>query len=551
MRIDNSQIVAVKNQINIVDVIGQYVKLKKRGKDYVSLCPFHTEKEPSFSVSEKGQFFYCFGCGRQGDAIDFIQEYEAVNFVEALEILAEKAGIKLDKSIEGDKEYSALKLNQEIMYLYQNKGSKRVEDFFDSRHLDKNLIKIFHIGYVDGRGTGIINRYSDQLDILKEIGLVDKKGNRYYEIFGSRIVFPIIHSRYPIGFGGRRTLRNQTSKYINSKSSFLYDKSKVLFGWGQAKKAIKKEKFVYIVEGYTDVLSLWSLGIKNVVASCGTAFTKEQMKMLSGLVSALFLMYDNDAGGIRAAGKTVLMSLRYGLIPYIVKLPKGNDPNDLLKNMGIKAATEYIKQGSVIFYKYYGKLLETQPTERRIRFIKEVNSAMSYIIDNITKNVLRNEFNSYFGLSTRPVYNAKVAEENLETLDLQILAHMISEDVQKYFIALVKNCTFSENKELFEFIVDEYKQKRYCNFEFLKKKFPNYTKYLHAARMLSTSVTIDTAFKIAMKLNYRTIQEEIEKMNNCILEETDESKIPEMEEQLSMLQLKLSVIAKMCNKPDW
>ena len=333
----------LKAQLNIVDIIGREVNLKKSGSNYMGLCPFHGEKTPSFSVNENNQFYHCFGCGKSGDVISFVQEYYKLPFMEAVEKLATENGIKMPErrysgpKIDYDK-YHAINAKA-ARFFYNSLGAKGNKGlaYLKSRGLTKETITSFGLGYAPPMGTALVDHLrsegvSDE-DMLK-LGLAGQGKSGLYDKFRDRVMFPIISTQDKvIGFGGR-AIGDFKPKYLNSPESEIFLKKNNLFGLNLTKKEIDIEGRAIIVEGYMDMISLYQNGVKNVAASLGTALTGNQARLLCRYSKNIVLSYDSDQAGINAALRGIDVITEAGGKPRVLTVTDGKDPDDFIKAHG-------------------------------------------------------------------------------------------------------------------------------------------------------------------------------------------------------------------------
>lgn len=350
MALPDEKIEEIRATADIVDVVGDYVQLKKSGSGYKGLCPFHSEKTPSFHVDPNKNLFYCFGCQKGGDVFSFLQEIEGLGFLESARLLAERAGIPLPES-EQDAEaasevesiYHALRFAARFFYrqLTQEPRGQRALDYLRGRGITPKTIKTFGLGYAPDAWDALLTAATDkQIDpeVLEKAGLVieRKDGSGCYDRYRGRVIFPIFsHVGKVLGFGGR-ILDDDTDqpKYINSPETRVYDKSRALYGLRQAKSAIRQEDEAILVEGYTDVISLYQAGVQHAVASSGTALTAQQVQTLGRYAKRLILLYDADEAGVRAARRALDLVLAQGLAPYVASLPNGEDPDSYVQAHG-------------------------------------------------------------------------------------------------------------------------------------------------------------------------------------------------------------------------
>ncbi len=343
----------VKDFYDIVEVVSSYVKLKKVGRNYVGLCPFHSEKTPSFTVSPEKQIFKCFGCGAGGDVITFYMKIKGLSFKEALFELAEKAGIEVDP-----KEFKKRKIDKslvEINYkvakyyhhlLFSHSEAERARQYLQNRGLSEDTIKKFMIGFAPSEGrvlAGYLRASLENIQKVDELGIVKKSTDgSYLDLFRERIIFPIFNLKGEcVGFGGRALSPEVEPKYLNTPDSPVYKKSEVLYGLFQAKDFIKKENKAYLVEGYFDFLSLWEKGIKNITATCGTALTERHVKVLKKFSENWTILYDGDQAGKKAAVRAISLFLKDGLLPKCIVLPSEEDPDSFARKF---ASPEILKE---------------------------------------------------------------------------------------------------------------------------------------------------------------------------------------------------------------
>lgn len=357
----------IKDKINIVDLIGQYVPLKKTGKNHKGRCPFHNEKTPSFIVSEDIQHYRCFGCGKSGDIFNFIMDYEGVEFSEALKILADKAGVKIEYSNENKKEKGLndkiLEMNKiaEKFYsriLLEHKFGEPAKEYLKKRGITGETVKEFRIGYAPNSWDSLSNfllKSGFTADEIEKAGLGKKRksGNDTYDMFRGRLMFPLYDQMdRVVGFAGRALFPEQEPKYINTPETPLFHKEKFLFGINHAKAHIRSEKEAIIVEGEFDMISPYQAGYKNIVASKGTALTLGQIELLKRYAPAAILIFDNDAAGADASIRGIDIIKNAGINLKIAIMPSDvKDPDELIKK-DPKALKEILKK-AVPLWDYY------------------------------------------------------------------------------------------------------------------------------------------------------------------------------------------------------
>ncbi len=403
MAIPKEQIDEIRSKVDIVDLINVYVPLKKSGKNYVGLCPFHEEKTPSFVVSPGKQIFHCFGCGKGGDAIKFIQEYKNISFVEAVKEVAEFVGIKIEedkrfslKDDENEKYFEINSFAQKFFerILQETEHAKSVREYLKRRSVKPSTQKTFGLGYaLPARDTFVkmLERNKMNLEDARKIGLIDKdaKGN-YYDKFRGRLIFPI-HTQKGrvVGFGGRILQPGaKTAKYINSPESPIYSKRKILYGLFFAQEEIRRLGKAILVEGYMDVISLYQNGIKNVVAASGTSLTEEQARLLSRFSRNIVVIFDADEAGERAAKRSIEILLKANFDVRLLNLPEGEDPDSYIKNHApddfrelVNSAKNFVDFQAEQFQKQ-GKL--DDPVERT-EAVRELVKSVALVNDELKR----------------------------------------------------------------------------------------------------------------------------------------------------------------------
>ncbi|MBS1642465.1 MAG: DNA primase [Bacteroidetes bacterium] len=361
----------IKSRIDIIDVIGEYVKLKKRGVNYLGNCPFHNEKTPSFTVSPSKEIYKCFGCGKSGNTITFLMEHDKLSYVEALKWLAARYNIEIEET-ETSPEQKQAALASESLYAINNFAQKFFEEklftteegknialtYLYERGFRENIIKKFQLGYNPSAKNELSNALLNNQfnkEILSKTGLVVVRNeNELVDNYRNRIIFPIHNnSGKIIGFGARVIGKaDKAPKYINTPENELYSKSKVLYGSYFARMAIDKANECLLVEGYTDVISLHQAGIENVVASGGTSLTVEQLRIIKKYTNNIIIIYDGDSAGIKAALRGLDMAIEEGLNVKLVLIPDNEDPDSYVNKVGTEAFKEFIsinKKDFIIF----------------------------------------------------------------------------------------------------------------------------------------------------------------------------------------------------------
>ena len=398
MRISDPKIDEVRSASDIIEVISGYVPLKKRGKSFLGLCPFHQEKTPSFTVSAEKQMYYCFGCGAGGNVFTFVMQLEKVSFVEAVRTLAERAGIQVEErsqSIAGQTEYERLynACRWAALHFYNNLTptveGKMALEYFRHRGFTEETVQKFGLGYSMHSWDDLVKEgQKEGIDIatLEQAGLVVKREETsgHYDRFRGRAMFPIFSAQgRVIGFGARKLREDDNlGKYINSPETPIYDKSRTLYGLFQAKDAIRQKESAILVEGYADLISVFQAGIENVVASSGTALTEEQIKTIGRYAKQVTLVYDADSAGSKATMRGVDLVIEGGLEVRVAELPQGEDPDSFVRKQG-RPAFEELLDAAVSFldfkasqFKALGLLGSPDGQTRAVRSIVETIARM-------------------------------------------------------------------------------------------------------------------------------------------------------------------------------
>lgn len=397
----------VKKNVDIVNVIGEYLDLKKTGKNYKALCPFHQEKTPSFTVNPVNQVYHCFGCGAGGDVFTFLMEMDHLTFIESLKIMAERANMELpdqsdyqkQKSRKRDRMFTINNLAAKFYnYILLNKKiGQNARKYLEERNFSESEIDNFFLGYAPDHWQVLFNFLTEkgyEPVELQEAGLISKsKNNNYYDKFRGRIIFPIMNIRGEVlAFGGRIINNEDPSipKYLNSPGTLIYEKGKNLYGIHRAKTSIRQKDSVVIMEGYTDVLRAHKEGIENTVASLGTALTRDQARNLVRFAETAYIIFDSDTAGQKAALKGLDILKEEGLNVKVVDLPEGQDPDDFLVENGSAELKKLMdKAPGVVDYKIEkaaaGKNLDNP--EEKISLIKAMIKIIAEIEDPVEKEV--------------------------------------------------------------------------------------------------------------------------------------------------------------------
>ena len=456
VRYSDELIEEIKSSNDIVDIISQYVVLKRRGRNFLGLCPFHKEKTPSFSVSPDKQIFHCFGCGVGGDVITFINKIENLNYRESLETLAEKAGITLptaDNSQDSKRQILKSKvyeINELVARMYHENlykpQAKLAQEYVKKRKLDNNTLKKFMIGYANG-GTEVYQMLKSKGFTDEEIlasNLVKKFSNGYVDVFKNRLMFPIqdIKNKF-IAFGGR-VLDDSKPKYINSPEGVVYSKGRNLYALNVAKNS--GENNLIIVEGYMDAVSLHQRGIPNAVASLGTALTEMQGRLLRKYSEKIIISYDSDGAGQAATLRGLDILTNMGCDVRILQMEGAKDPDEYVIKYG-NGRFKLLVNNAISLIEFKAKVLkkslDLQNANDKIKFLKEIAKLLTSVNSKIEQEIYLGNIAREYGISKEAIY-AEINKLSGKTVDSKILSKqpiskVNKEDVEKKLIEREKS----------------------------------------------------------------------------------------------------------------
>jgi DNA primase len=413
----------IRDRTDIVTVISDHVVLKKVGKNFKGLCPFHSEKTPSFSVSPDKRIYHCFGCGVGGNVFKFLMEIQSISFPEVLKVLAERAGIPLPRNSSdhstdpGHKERESLrKLNEAATRYFQSllknpEGGLSARNYLTSRHFDAETLERYRVGWAAPTWKGLLTHVQQKSSVTQEqllkSGLIIKKedSSTVYDRFRGRVIFPIkdLHSNI-IGFGGRSINEEDQPKYLNSPETLLYQKSETLFGMDQAKQAIRKENQVILVEGYFDQMRAVQHGVEYVVATCGTALTAKQASMLRNHAETAILIFDSDSAGRSAAEKGFDILLEHGMNVKIVVLPDGQDPDSFIQEQGAESFLEKIRNAKPFMESYIDALVRESPGQTpadKVKMANQILPLLTKIKNTVERSAWLEKFTSKTNIDDR------------------------------------------------------------------------------------------------------------------------------------------------------
>lgn len=456
MTIPEEKIDEIRNSVSIVDFISGFVQLKKRGKNYIGLCPFHQEKTPSFTVSEEKQIYHCFGCHAGGNIFKFLMDYKNISFVESVQEVAEFGGIQLTYKGEKDSEKQSL---QEELYeinlqaakyfskiLLKEPEGEVARNYFENRRIKTQTQKVFGLGFALPSWDNLLNYFREnKIDLAKAktLGLIDAKdGGQFYDKFRGRIIFPIFSPNGRVVAFGGRILQNDknAAKYLNSPESIIYLKRKSLYGLYHSKEEIRKMNKAILVEGYMDLISLYQNGVKNVVASSGTSLTEDQIRLLSRYTKNIVVLFDADTAGQNAAMRSIELLLKQDFEIKILSLPEGDDPDSYINKNG-KEQFEEILQRARNFLEYQTAQYEAKGAFKdpgqQAEAIRELIKSAALVRDDLKRSIHLKSIARKFNL------REKLIETELEKF---LKSRKRSEDIKKNTTALRK--TGSANSEM-------------------------------------------------------------------------------------------------------
>ncbi len=461
--ISQNTIQQILSRIDIIEIVGSYVKLKKRGTNYLGLCPFHNEKSPSFTVSPAKEIYKCFGCGKSGNSIGFLMDLEKYSYVEALRWLANKYNVEIEET-EVSPEQKLIQQSADSLYIINNFAQKFFSDYLYNteegrdiglsylkhRGFNDDIIKKFQIGFNpegrDGFTTAALNAQYN-IELLQKSGLVTVRDERPMDNYRGRIIFPIHNpSGKVLGFGARILKTNDRApKYINTPENEIYVKSKILYGSYFARQAIDKADECLLVEGYTDVVSLHQAGVENVVASGGTSLTPDQLRLVKKYTDNLTIIYDGDSAGIKAALRGMDLAFEAGLNVKLVLIPDKEDPDSYVNKVGADAFKEFIAANKKDFILFQ---LEVSLKDAGTDSVKK-SALVNQVAETISKINKAEDFTKQQDYVKQSAELLKIEEGGLHALVNKFIRERISKEESKQNKEAF-NDTFSQPEQPFE-----------------------------------------------------------------------------------------------------
>lgn len=407
----------VLERTSIVEVVAEYVQLRRSGANFLGLCPFHSEKTPSFNVNPAREIFHCFGCGTGGNAFSFVMKMEGLSFPEAVKFLARKAGVEIEERLlspaekQAQDERKALLRTNDIIQDYYREVLRHKPEAADARlYLDRRnasgaVAEAYGLGYAPDRRDGLVKHLRSQgveLETAAMLGIIRKSEGGWHDLFRNRLIFPIRAPRGEvIAFAGR-VLDGSLPKYINSPESPLYHKSSVLFGLDLAMPAVRTEKSIIIVEGYFDHLALYRAGVLNVAATCGTALTNDHVSLLKRHVSRVYCLFDGDSAGRKATIRSMELFLEQRVPSYVISLPDGDDPDSFLEKNSLdafRARQEKARPAFDYFVRTVLSQIAADSIDNKIRILDELIPRFSRIVDPLERELYEKEICRLLGIT--------------------------------------------------------------------------------------------------------------------------------------------------------
>jgi len=449
----------VAERLSIVEVVSEYVPLRRAGANFLGLCPFHAEKTPSFNVSPAREIFHCFGCGAGGNAFSFVMKIEGISFPEAVKLLARKAGIEIEErqltpaERKTQDEYSQfLRINDLTASYYRSvlingQEGEPARQYLANRSVDPAVSEAYRLGFAPDRRDGLVKHLKNngvELDTALKLGIVRKSDSGWYDLFRNRLIFPIRDARgQVIAFAGR-VLDTSLPKYINSPESPLYHKSSVLFGLDMALPSIRTGNSVIIVEGYFDHLALYQAGVQNVVATCGTALTGTHAGLIKRHAERVYTLFDSDGAGKKATIRSMELFLEQRIPAYVISLPAGDDPDSFLATHSKEEFAELRDKARPAFEYFVRALLtETSPdsVDNKVRIIDDIVPRFRKIADSVERDLYEKEICRLLGITVH-AFRKRMGGDRISPHDAPVPQQSLTQkgnNVQDTLLALFIN----------------------------------------------------------------------------------------------------------------
>ncbi len=456
----------VAERLSIVEVVSEYVQLRRSGGNFLGLCPFHAEKTPSFNVNPAREIFHCFGCGAGGNAFSFVMKIEGVSFPEAVKLLARKAGIEIEErqltpsEKKSQDEYAQfLRINDLTTSYYRSvllngQEGESARKYLANRSVESDISEAYRLGFAPDRRDGLVKHLKNNgadLDSALKLGIIRKSDTGWYDLFRNRLIFPICDARgQVIAFAGR-VLDASLPKYINSPESPLYHKSSVLFGLDMALPSIRTGNSAIIVEGYFDHLALYRAGVQNVVATCGTALTGTHAGLIKRHAERVYTLFDSDNAGKKATIRSMELFLEQRIPAYVISLPAGDDPDSFLTKNSVELFLEQLHKAQPIFSFFIKSLIQATPpssVNNKITVIKQLAQSFKKIGTSAERSLYKTEISRLLDISVhelnRELHDSLSVRNDESPVHIQN-AVTVSDKTQDMLLALMVN--FSEARE--------------------------------------------------------------------------------------------------------
>ncbi len=495
--VSKEEIQNIRNNINIVDLISGYVSLTKRGKNYFGVCPFHDDNNPSMSVSEEKQIYTCFSCGATGNVFNFLMDYEHINFKEALKIAADKAGVNIDIDVtrKEEKENPVYKIYDISNKFFKNNLNTKMgmdaKKYLKDREISDEAIKEFEIGLSlnekDSLTNLLLKKEFDNENILKS-GLVLKNEKGMYDAFYNRIMFPLwdLYGNV-VAYSGRDYKNQSTNKYVNTRETDIFKKGELLYNYHRCKNYSRINKKVIVMEGFMDVIKAYDAGVKNVVATMGTAFTNDHVNLIKRLSNEVLLCFDSDDAGVNATISAADILTKNNIVPKIIQIEEGLDPDDYIKKYGKEAFVELTENPTDLIdfkLKHYKKTLDLNSSDGLSKYVNLATQAINKIDDDILIEVSINKLAEESGLdkqflkskivkkdekkeeayisSSKPIIKRKYSK--YEKAEMNLVYYMLNDvSIIQSYLKKVSCLPSKRFRDLAKHIIIFYKKNNYIN----------------------------------------------------------------------------------------
>lgn len=545
--ISNEEINSIQKQANIVDIISSYINLEKKGSNYFGICPFHDDHNPSMSVSEEKGIFTCFVCHKTGNVFNFVQDFENISFIEAVKVVADKIGVSLSEGIhvvsKYDKHYEAMNL---AIKFYQNnlrsKDGIEAKKYLQNRALSEEVIDEFEIGLApnnDALSNLLLNKGFDE-NVLLDVGLINH-GNKIYDIFKNRITFPIHNANgKPVGISARIYKQSDDAKYVNTKETVIFKKGEVLFNYHRAVSEARLKKKIIIVEGQMDAIRVYSCGVKNVVATMGTALTKEHIKLLSKLNVKVVLCMDNDSAGEMATIKNGEKLSEAGIETLVLRISGAKDPDEYLTSHDVSEFIDAVDH-AVTFFDFKLNQLKKNKNFDKVddvsAYVNSILSELSKCKDDILVDLTINKLANDYGIDKNTLMNKVIKVENKpETITKVEVKKRLKKDEKLYGLICYYMMNDTKYIRLYEQELAYLPNDEYNTLANDLLAFYIKYNYISIADFISYEVESD-AYELAIRVIDEFIQntlsdEEIIDVVNKVKDLANERKIKELKEKL-------------------